>query len=351
MSKVLIMAGGTGGHVIPGITIAKALKKEAVEVCWLGTQNGLESTLVPQADIPIKFVNISGLRGKHFTSYPLAPLRLIYAFIQSFLIIKKFRPDCVIGMGGFVSGPGGFAAKVLGIPLFIHEQNAIVGTTNKILSKLARKAFQAFPNVIKNAVQTGNPMREELVNIAPPEKRLQNREGAIQLLVLGGSRGAVAINQVMPEIAKHFKDKVNVWHQTGTLDFEKTKSSYENKETKIEAFIHDMEKAYAWADLVICRAGALTVSELATVGLASILIPYPYAVDDHQMHNANQLVEKGAAILIKQNELTGKTMQLALSNFIENRKRLLEMSKAAFSTRKTDATMQVVSFCMEICHG
>ncbi len=352
--RILIMAGGTGGHVFPALAVANELRAQGAEIIWMGTRSGLEAQIVPKAGIQIEWVSISGLRGKGLFSLMLAPFRLLIALYQALNILMRHRPMVVLGMGGFVAGPGGLMTWLLRKPLLIHEQNAVAGMTNRLLARLATKVMTAFPGVLPKAVCLGNPIRDEITCLPEPKKRFENREGALRLLVIGGSLGAAIFNEVVPaalaQLAKEQGDDVpsiDVWHQAGSRNIEEAQSQYRkvNVKGRIEAFIDDMAAAYAWADVVLCRAGALTVSELAAAGVASILVPYPYAVDDHQTHNANYLVSAGGGKLLPQNQLSSERLCQLIGSL--GRVELLEMAQAARNMAKLDATQSVAALCRE----
>lgn len=363
VARIMIMAGGTGGHVFPGLAVAQELRARGVEIVWMGTRKGLEAEVVPKAGIDIAWVTISGLRGKGIISWLSAPIKLARAVIQAMRIVHRYKPAAILGMGGFVAGPGGIAAWLLRRPLIIHEQNAVAGMTNRMLAPLAAKVLEAFPNTFPvklKAEFTGNPVRSDIAALAPPEQRLQGRAGALRLLVIGGSLGAQVLNEAVPAaIAQLSLDqRPEVWHQTGKRNVDSAKSNYLNAkvEAKVEPFITDMAAAYAWADLVLCRAGALTIAELAAAGLPSILVPYTYAVDDHQTHNAAYLTNAHAAALIPQQQLTAAKLAQALQDFCLSaaqcdRSRLLSMATTARHLAKPDATRKVADCCMEVAHA
>jgi UDP-N-acetylglucosamine--N-acetylmuramyl-(pentapeptide) pyrophosphoryl-undecaprenol N-acetylglucosamine transferase len=387
IKSVLIAAGGTGGHVFPGIAVAKELSAKGINVVWLGTIKGLEAKVVPQANISFYPISIQGLRGKGKLSLLTAPFKLFFALYQAIKIIRQTKADSVLGMGGYVSGPAGLAAFLLRKPLYIHEQNAIAGLTNRLLSRLSTKVFTGFPNVFPcsiNFIETGNPVRADLLNVESPEIRFAKRGKALRVLLMGGSQGASFLNNLIlalldpfsrlrekvpvradegkalsefphPAVAAFspsrgegvlFKDyELEIYHQTGPKDFEKIQAQYQAlglKNITVKPFIDDMPAAYSWADLVICRAGALTVAELAAVGVASILVPFPSAVDDHQTHNAQYLVKAGAAILSPQSELKAKILSDLLKEFIANPERLLTMGQSARHCAKVHASELVV---------
>ncbi len=352
MKQVLIMAGGTGGHVFPALAVAQALRTQGVNVTWLGTKSGLEADIVPKSGIEIDWVSVKGLRGKGIFGWLCAPCKLLFAAYQTQRIINKRKPDVVIGMGGFVTGPGGLMAYLNRIPLVIHEQNAIPGLTNRLLGRIANVVLEAFPGAFEkkyHATALGNPVRDTFSNIAPPNDRMINRGPGLRLLVVGGSLGAMALNIITPKTLQQFSStgQLEVWHQTGSQKFLSTKECYEKKhlKAKVEPFIDDMTAAYAWADIVLCRSGALTISELAAAGVGSILVPYPHAVDDHQTKNAEFLVNAGAAKLLPQTELTVHTLSEILTGLIENRERILKMANAAFAKRQMDSVSQVLDHC------
>lgn len=340
------MAGGTGGHIFPAIAIAKKLQKYGVEVHWLGTYRGLEARLIPELNLPIHYISVTGIRSKGVLKLFLFPLKILIACFQTLFIFLKIKPSCVLGMGGFVSGPGGLIAWLLRKPLIIHEQNAVMGMTNKILSRLAKKVLLG--------VVIGNPVREEIFAIEEPSQRLAGRIGPLRLLIVGGSLGALALNQLVLETLASMpeKDRPDLWHQCGKLHYDAMVKAYSEKNilAKIEPFVEDMAAAYAWADLVVCRAGAMTVSELMAAGLASILVPFPFAVDDHQTHNAGQLVQAGAAICIQQKDLSLEKLKQLLAEFTQDRERLIKMSQAARDLGKgvNDAAEKIAKICLEL---
>jgi UDP-N-acetylglucosamine--N-acetylmuramyl-(pentapeptide) pyrophosphoryl-undecaprenol N-acetylglucosamine transferase len=351
LRPVLIMAGGTGGHVFPALAVADELRTRGIPVVWLGTQAGIEARLVPQAGYPIEWLSIKGLRGKNRLSQLLIPLRLVLACTQAASILRRRNPCAVLGMGGFASGPGGFMAWLMRRPLLIHEQNAVAGLTNRLLAKLTRNRLEAFPGALgKHAEHIGNPVRRDIIAITAPEQRLATRTAAMRVLVVGGSLGAVRLNQIIPEaLAKMRVDiRPEVHHQTGRNNLEAAREAYRKHgvEARVDAFIDDMAAAYAWADLVVCRAGAMTVFELAAAGVASILIPYPYAVDDHQTANAAYLVAQGAALMRQQNELNSDWLCEQLTQFSEHRERLTMMACAARAQAKPEAARVVADRCM-----
>jgi len=352
-SLILIMAGGTGGHVYPALAVAEQLRDWGVDVVWLGTRTGLEARVVPAAGFALDAVKVSGLRGKGLVQRVLAPFMLLWAFLQSLLIMLRRRPGAVLGMGGYVSGAGGVSAWLLRRPLLIHEQNAVAGLTNRVLARFATRVFEAFPNTFPaghHALHTGNPVRAAITAVAAPEQRLAAHQGPLRLLVLGGSLGARAINRLLPEALALLEPatRPQVWHQAGRSHYDEVPVAYQNcgVEARVVPFIEDMAEAYAWADLVLCRAGAMTIAELAAVGVAAILVPYPHAVDDHQTANAHYLCDAGAGILIQQDDLSAAGLSATLKEFSADRARLLRMAQAARALAKPDATRQVAQHCL-----
>lgn len=358
---VLIMAGGTGGHVFPALAVARCFQEKGYRVEWLGTERGLESKIVRQADIPLNIISVSGVRGRGFLRLLRAPIQILIALIQAMFVMRKTKPLCVLGMGGFVTGPGGVAAWLMKIPLIIHEQNAIPGLTNTLLAHLADSVLEAFPHAFaphkdRPVVVTGNPVRREIVNLVlQHDEQPLNTEAALKVLVVGGSLGAAAINELLPRTLAlmPITERPIVKHQTGNQHFETTKARYQtlNVQADVLPFIEDMATAYAWADLVICRSGALTVSELSMVGVASILIPYPHAVDDHQTANALALVRANAAVLMQQRDISADELVRLLTTFNHDRSRLKLMAAAARAQAQPNATEMVVAKCMEAAYA
>lgn len=357
-SNILIMAGGTGGHVFPALAVAQELRGRGHQVHWLGTRHGLESDVVPRAGFPIEYLSVKGLRGKGVIGWLLAPGRLLLALTQALRICARLRPQAVLGMGGFVTGPGGVASWLLHRPLVIHEQNAIPGMTNRWLSHFATRVLQAFPGSFtpqRHAVVTGNPVRHGILNITTPAQRYHSRQGALQVLIIGGSLGAQALNEMVPAAVSQLEPAVRpmIWHQTGKQREQSTQQRYADfgVSARVVPFITDMAEAYAWADVVICRAGAMTISELSNVGLASILVPFPFAVDDHQTANARVLADAGAARLVQQRDLTPALLASHLRELIsQGRSQLLVMAAAAQRQSKPDATNVVADHVVEVMH-
>lgn len=361
MSKrpVLVMAGGTGGHIFPALAVAKEIMARGIPVVWLGTKKGLEAKIIPAEGIPVKWLSVSGIRGKGKLKLIFAPFMLSWAIMQALWVMISLRPRVVLGMGGFVTGPGGLAAKLTFRPVCIHEQNAIPGMTNRLLSKIAKHVCEAFPGSfggLKKTTLTGNPVRAEIVAIAEPEQRIaKNNDAPLRLLVLGGSLGAQAINETLPQALALLPNELmpEVRHQAGARNLDDASESYKKAGVDIKpvAFIEDMAEAYSWADLVLCRAGALTLAEITATGVGSILVPYPHAVDDHQTANAKYLTDANAAILIPQPELVAKDLAETLKGFIEDRSKLLAMAKAARSLAIADSAQQVADICLGMARG
>ncbi len=351
---VMILAGGTGGHVYPALAVARCLASMEVPVVWMGTRRGLEARVVPQAGIPIDWLSVSGLRGKGMFAWLFAPLRLNLAFFQALKILLKQKPRAVLGMGGFVSGPAGLVAFMLSKPLVIHEQNAILGLTNRLLAPLSDCQLEGFPGVFNaaKARHVGNPVRREIADLPPPSERFAQRSGRLRLLVLGGSLGAKVFNDIVPQAISRLAAALRpqVWHQAGNLHINEATHRYRefSLEIRLEAFIEDMACAYAWADLVLCRAGALTIAELCATGIGAILVPYPFAVDDHQSANAHYMSDNSAGVLVPQNELTAQRLIELLERFSLDRTLLLNMATKARGLSKADADEAVARICLEI---
>lgn len=343
---IMVMAGGTGGHVFPALAVAIRLRDMDQKIIWMGTHAGIEADLVPAADFPIEWLTVQGLRGKGLLVKTLAPFKMLRACWQALSIMRCHRPRAVLGMGGVVAAPGGLMAWLLRIPLIIHEQNAVIGLTNKVLSPFSRINFFAFPQAaegIGKSQVVGNPLRQEILSIEPPVTRLAGRYSEqLNLLVLGGSLGARALNQAVPDALHRFDKETMpiVRHQCGQKHVESCQQQYRKNdiEAQVMPFIEDMKGAYEWADLVICRSGALTVAELAAAGVASILVPYPYAVDDHQYFNAEFLSKAGAARLVREQDLTAPWLCRELLHLTKHRDELLKMACNARSIAYTDAS-------------
>lgn len=348
---VLIVAGGTGGHVFPALAVAEALVERGARVSWLGTAAGIEARLVPAAGFELHTIDVTGLRGKGALAWLLAPLRLARALGQALGCVRRLAPQLVVGMGGFAAGPGGLAARLTGRPLVIHEQNAAPGLTNRLLAHIASTVLQAFPDTFKQAGvrSVGNPVRRDILELAPPAQRWSERSDAVRLLVLGGSGGALAINQTVPAaLAKlELHERPQVRHQAGrTLDRARAAYAEHAVQADLRAFIDDMAEAYAWADFVVCRSGALTVAELAAAGVGALLVPYPFAVDDHQRANGRYLVEAGAATLVDQSELSADRLAHELRAQCD-RRALLARAEAARRVAWPHATQDIVDACYQ----
>lgn len=346
---ILIMAGGTGGHIYPGLAVADALRAQGWSVVWLGAPNSMEAELVPKHGYPVAWVNFSGVRGKGLLRLLTLPFTLLRALGQSADAIFRHRPDVVLGMGGYITMPGGLMAAILRKPLVIHEQNSIAGMSNKVLARLATRVLSGFPGVLKKTQWCGNPVRADIAAVAEPQIRFAHRSGRLNVLVVGGSLGAQALNEALPKALALLSEaqRPNVIHQAGKKHFETVQKLYAQAGVgaDIRAFLDDMADQYAKADVVICRAGALTIAELAAAGVASVLIPFPFAVDDHQTCNARFLSEKNAAVLLPQKELNAEKLAQLLRD--STREQLLAMAQAARSLAKPDATQQVVHVCEE----
>jgi len=350
----LIMAGGTGGHVFPALATARRLESLGHQIHWLGSRGGMEEKLVSEAGIPLSLISVSGLRGKGRLALLAAPFRLSRALLQALLVVRRVSPDCVIGMGGFASGPGGIAAWLLRKPLVIHEQNAVAGMTNRWLSRFAKETLEAYPSAFGAEVVTrctGNPVRDVLATIDEPQVRFKDRSGKPRLLILGGSRGARAINQLVPAAIAEMAEaeRPEIRHQSGHAELDATREAYDTAGVTADVmpFIDDMAGAYSWADLVLCRAGALTLAELCSVGVGSILVPFPHAVDDHQTRNARYLATAEAALVIPQQELDGDQLRKTLGELLGDRQKLEHMAAAARRLSRPDATERVVNYCLE----
>jgi UDP-N-acetylglucosamine--N-acetylmuramyl-(pentapeptide) pyrophosphoryl-undecaprenol N-acetylglucosamine transferase len=350
---VLIMAGGTGGHVFPALAVANVLRDRGVAVVWLGVPGSMESRLVPANGFPIEWVRVAGIRGKGLKAWVLAPLRIIKAVAQAMGVLKRVQPRSVLGAGGYVSGPGGIAAWLLRVPLLIHEQNAIAGMTNRWLARLATHVLEAFPGSFRPQVHAraiGNPVRADIAALAAPQVRFAGRAGRSRLLVFGGSQGAQRLNSVVPQALARVapESRPQVRHQTGERGLEAARAAYAaaRVEAEVLPFIDDMAEALSWADLAVCRAGAMTVAELQAAGVGAIFVPLPVATDDHQTRNAEVMVRSGAALLIQERDLTPERLGEAISELTADRARLLKMAETARGSRITDAAAQLADLCI-----
>jgi UDP-N-acetylglucosamine--N-acetylmuramyl-(pentapeptide) pyrophosphoryl-undecaprenol N-acetylglucosamine transferase len=353
------MAGGTGGHVFPALAAARVLRERGFEPVWLGTKKGLEAKLVPPAQIEIEWISMSGLRGKGAATLLLAPFKVAMAIWQSLQVIRRRNPVVVLGAGGFVAGPGGVAAWLTRRPLVIHEQNAVAGMTNRMLSHLARRVLEAFPSSFPSgtrAEQVGNPVRREIAALAPPAQRFDARQGPLRVLVIGGSQGAAKLNAAVPAAlaAIDVASRPIVIHQAGERHIDVARQTYEKHGVKadVRAFINDMAEAYSWADVVVCRSGALTVSELAAAGLPAIFVPFAAAVDDHQTLNAKFLVDAQAGISIAERDLTPERLSQELKKLLNGgREQLKAMAIRARSVAITDADVRLADACVAAAGG
>ncbi len=359
LKRVLIMAGGTGGHIFPGLALARYLQEKGIEVHWLGTASGMEARLVPEANLPLHCIAIGGLRGKGVKTLLRAPLTISRAVWQARRIIKQVNPDAVIGLGGFVSGPGGIAAWLKGRPLIIHEQNAKAGFTNQWLARFAAHILEGFPHAFKQrrrVTTVGNPVRAEIESLPPPQSRFQATRTPCRLLVLGGSLGAQAINELVPEALAKLPAtaRPTVMHQTGDKHFASVQAHYARlgiHDIQLVPFVADMASAYGWADVVLCRAGALTVSELCAAGLGAIFVPFPYAVDDHQTANANYMVRHHAAICVQQQQLTVDVLVDILQKISINPQKRSEMAQAAYQLRHPHVVDDIFKLLCRTVHA
>ena len=347
---IMIMAGGTGGHVYPAMAVADYLQAQGWHIVWLCTEGGMENKLIEGKNYSKAMMTMRGVRGKGLLGWLLLPVKLFKASRQSHAAIKQYQPNVVLGMGGFAAFPGGLKAWMLAKPLVIHEQNSIAGLTNKVLAKFATRVLAAFPSAFgKKAQLVGNPVRQDITQLPKPEQRYSQRTGKLKLLVVGGSLGAGALNEVIPKALANFpKDTFDVVHQSGEKHLAALQANYHaaGVQAETKAFINNMAELYAWADVVICRAGALTIAELACVGVASVLVPFPFAVDDHQTYNAKYLSDAGAAQLIQQTEFNVQKATEILRNL--SRETCLEMALKAKQLAKPEATETVAKICMEV---
>jgi len=350
LKTILIMAGGTGGHIFPGLAVAHEMRAAGWEVVWLGARGGMEERLVPPRGYRTELIRARAARGKGLAQKLLLPANLLFSFWESARLIRRLKPDVVLGLGGYVAFPGGMMASLLNRPLALHEQNAIPGLANRVLSGVSDKVMVAFPEALESAEWTGNPVRSEIAAVASPEERFLGRQGPMRILVVGGSLGAQALNEAVPRALALLPERPSVVHQSGEKHLEVLKSNYREAGVQGEllAFIDDMARRYAEADLVICRAGAVTIAELSAGGMASILVPFPHAVDDHQTANARFLADQGAAILVPQSEMTAEKLAALIRSL--DRAKLLDMAKKARALGKPDAARLVARRCMEIAN-
>lgn len=356
MSRMLIMAGGTGGHVIPALAVAKKLMDQGVDVSWIGTSEGLEARLVSDANIDFNPIHIKGIRKSGALRKVLMPIMLLKAMLQTLFIILRRKPSAVLGMGGFVSGPGGLVAGMLKLPVVLHEQNSVAGLTNRWLAKFSYRTLTGFPSVdgFNQYQWTGNPVRKEISDIAKPAERLQGRTGPLRILVIGGSQGASVFNQELPKLfGSNPLPELDVWHQSGTRGRNGIGDAYLKAGIgcQVNEFIDDMAYAYEWSDIVICRSGAMTVSEVCCAGVVAIFVPYPYAVNDHQEKNAAYLVANNAAHMVLQEEFIHGDWLKILQRFEDDRQRLVSMAQSSRKLAKPAACEEVVAICQEAMHA
>ena len=346
----LIMAGGTGGHIFPGLAVAQALRERGWNVRWLGAPGSMESRIVPAQGFPLETIEFSGVRGKGIMTLAFLPMRLLRAFWQALAVVRRVKPDVVVGLGGYISFPGGMMAVLAGKPLVLHEQNSVAGMANKVLASVSRRIFTAFPNVFPKGRWVGNPLRREFTEQPAPEQRFAGRSGPLRLLVVGGSLGAKALNEIVPQALALIPADVRpvVLHQSGAAQIDALRANYAaaGVAAELTPFIDDTARAFAEADVIVCRAGASTVTEIAAVGAAAIYVPFPSAVDDHQTTNARFLVDAGGGWLMQQSALTAQSLAEMLQNM--QRATLLERAGKAKKMQKTDATAEVVAACEEL---
>lgn len=353
--RILLMAGGTGGHIFPALAVGQILQQEGWSLHWLGSEGGMEHELVPKHHISMTLLPVKGIRNKGLMSLVKAPFRLLKSIWLARKAIKQFQPDVVLGMGGFASGPGGIAAKLCGVPLVIHEQNAIAGMTNGHLNRLSRWTLQAYPGAFpeNDKVQTvGNPVRQDIASDKDPADRIESDQKSVHILVIGGSRGAAVFNEVLPETFSLVNSGLSVYvrHQSGKGNYatvlERYKQNSSSKLTvEVSEFIDDMAQAYEWADLVVCRAGALTVAEIAMAGCVAIFVPYPHAVDDHQTYNARYLADQGAALIIQQHDLSKERLAQEITALANDKEHLIDMARKAKELARPEATRMVAEYC------
>ena len=350
-SPVMIMAGGTGGHIFPALSVAKVLRARGVPVVWLGADGAMETRLVPPHGIELDTLAISGLRGKGKLALLGAPVRILRAIRAAGFVLRRRAPRAVVSFGGFAAGPGGVAARLMGAPLLVHEQNRAAGFTNRVLVRMARRVMTGFPGAFPQREEVvGNPVRDEIAAVAPPAQRFAGREGPVRLLVLGGSQGARALNLAVPKaIASLSATPIDVRHQCGEKLRDEAAKAYADAgvDASVEAFITDMAGAYAWADLVVCRSGASTLAELCAVGVGSVLVPFAQAVDDHQTRNAEYLVERGAAVLLKQDDALAASLADALRDLAAHDDKRRAMADAARALARTDAADRIADIILE----
>ena len=346
----LIMAGGTGGHIFPGLAVAEELRARGWRVHWLGAPGSMESRIVPQHGFPLELIDFSGVRGKGLATLALLPLRLLRAFWQALQVVRRVKPDVVVGLGGYITFPGGMMGVLCGKPLVLHEQNSVAGMANKVLAGVADRVFTAFPDVLKKAQWVGNPLRSAFTRQAAPSERFAGRTGPLRLLVAGGSLGAQALNDIVPRALALIPaaDRPLVTHQSGATQIDALRANYQaaGVQAELTPFIDDTASAFAAADIIVCRAGASTVTEIAAVGAAAVFVPFPFAVDDHQTTNARFLVNAGGGWLVQQSDLTPEGLAKMLLN--SERTALVDIAEKAKNMQKINATREVVAACEEL---
>ncbi len=351
---VLIMAGGTGGHIFPGLAVAEVLRARGIPVAWLGSAGAMETRLVPQHDIALDTIKVTGLRGKGRARQLKAPWMLLRALLQAWRVLRRVRPRSVLSMGGFAAGPGGMVAWMQGRPLLVHEQNRVAGLTNRVLAHLARRVMTGFADCLADNPRhewTGNPVRADIAALDEPQQRMAGRAGPVRVLVLGGSLGARALNTALPAVLASASpdNRPAVWHQSGSRGLAEALDAYADAgvEARVDAFIDDMAAAYAWADLCVCRAGALTIAELCAAGLGALLVPFPHAVDDHQTRNAEAMRDAGGAQVVAETDLAEPALVGTLHALLHDRPRLLDMARAARGLARADAAERIADLCIE----
>ena len=346
----LIMAGGTGGHIFPGLAVAEELRARGWRVHWLGAPGSMESRIVPQHGFPLELIDFSGVRGKGLATLALLPLRLLRAFWQALQVVRRVKPDVVVGLGGYITFPGGMMGVLCGKPLVLHEQNSVAGMANKVLAGVADRVFTAFPGVLKKAQWVGNPLRAAFTRQAAPSERFVGRTGPLRLLVVGGSLGAQALNDIVPRALALIpaENRPVVTHQSGATQIDTLRANYQaaGVQAELTPFIDDTASAFAAADIIVCRAGASTVTEIAAVGAAAIFVPFPFAVDNHQTTNARFLVNAGGGWLVQQSDLTPEGLAKMLLN--SERTVLVDIAEKAKNMQKINATREVVAACEEL---
>jgi len=353
-SRLMVMAGGTGGHVFPALAVAKSLQKEGAEITWLGTRKGLEARVVVENGIDMEWISVQGLRGKGALSLVLAPFRMLRAMWQSAAAIRRVQPDCVLGMGGFVAGPGGLVARLMGRPLVVHEQNAVAGLTNQVLAKIASRVLTGFPNVTGLPVGShwvGNPVREAIMQVPNNDN---HSAPAVNVLIIGGSQGAHSFNIKLPGVFKRVSDQnISIWHQSGRGRDQAVIAEYQAQGVKarVSEFIDDMAAAYQWADVLICRAGAMTVAECCAAAKPAVLVPYPFSAGDHQVKNAQAMVDAGAGWMILNEHIDSADMVSTLERLFSDKDVLRKMGQLASTLHKPNAVADVAAVCREYMHA